>query len=280
MDKILSIKSREWLKGKSSKFLVVLLGFILFCIIFFPIYYIVTMSFKTHSHVVAGDFSLVFFQPSLAAWTRTLTNPRIWYGLRLSLIVSVIATGIAVFFGTIAAYGFSRYSFKKDDDMLFFILTQRMLPPIAIFLPYTLIWRSLGIVGKWYNMLIPYILISLPITTWLMHAYINNIPQEFEQSAMVEGCTQFEAFWRIVIPNAFPGLLMTSMFNFALLWNELFFALFFRNRTLAVEVAAGIRYAELTPWPTLSAQGVFFMIIPACFAFYLQKRIRELPITF
>ncbi len=270
----------EWLREKSSKLLVGLFGVILFSIIFFPIYYIVTMSFKTQVQVVSGEFSLIFFQPSLNAWIRTLTNPRIWYGLRLSFGVAIVATGIAVFLGTIAAYGFSRYSFNKDDDMLFFILTQRMLPPIAIFLPYTLIWRRLGIVGEWYNLLIPYILISLPITTWLMHAYINNIPEEFEESAVVEGCTQFEAFWRIVIPNAFPGLLMTAMFNFALLWNELFFALFFRNRTLAVEVAAGIRYAELTPWPTLSAQGVFFMIIPACFAFYLQKRIRELPITF
>jgi len=155
-----------------------------------------------------------------------------------------------------------------------------MLPPIAIFLPYTLLWTELGIIGQWYNLIIPYVLISLPITVWLMYAYIDNIPQEYEESAVVEGCSQFGAFWRVILPNAVPGLVMTSMFTFALLWNEFFFALFFRNRTLPVEVAAGIRYAELTPWPTLSAQGVFLMIIPATFALYLQKKMRELPITF
>lgn len=255
-------------------------GVVIFLFIFFPIYYIATMSIKSQSQVISREFSLIFFEPSLEAWHRTFTNPQIWNGLWLSLKAATTSTALAVVLGTLAAYGFSRYDFWGDDDFLFFILTQRMLPPIAIFLPYTLLWTELGIIGNWYNLIIPYVLISLPITVWLMYSYIDNIPQEFEESAVVEGCSQFGAFWRVILPNAVPGLVMTSMFTFALLWNEFFFALFFRNRTLPVEVAAGIRYAELTPWPTLSAQGVFLMIIPASFAFYLQKKMRELPITF
>lgn len=268
------------MRSKLSSSLVLLLGVGLFLFVFLPIFYIVTMSIKSQSHVISGEFSLILFKPSLNAWINTLNNPRIWKGLSLSLRTATISTVVAVIIGTLAAYGFSRYKFRGDDDFLFFILTQRMLPPIAIFLPYTLVWQYMGIIGKWYNLLIPYILISLPITTWLMHAYINNIPIELEESARVEGCSQFEVIWRIVLPNSLPGLLMTFMFNFALLWNEYMFALFFRNRTLPVEVGAGIRYAELTPWPTLSAQGVFLMVLPATFAFYLQKRIREQPITF
>lgn len=263
-----------------SSFLIVLLGIVLFSIIILPLYYIVTMSLKSQAQVIAGNFNLIHFKVSLEAWEKTLTNSSIWKGLWISVKASTISTVLAVIIGTLAAYGFSRYRFKGDDDFLFFILTQRMLPPIAIFLPYILIWQGVGIVGKWYNLIVPYVLISIPITVWLMHAYISNIPQEYEESAVVEGCSQFEAFWRIILPNALPGLIMTSMFNFALLWNEIFFALFFRNRTLPVEVSSGVRYADLTPWPTLSAQGIFLMIIPATFAFYLQKRIRELPITF
>jgi len=270
----------RWLREKFSSLLVLLLGVGLFLFVFLPIFYIATMSIKSQSYVVSGEFSLIFFKPSFKAWINTFSNPRIWTGLSLSVRTATISTVIAVILGTMAAYGFSRYKFRGDDDFLFFILTQRMLPPIAIFLPYTLVWQYLGMIGKWYNLIIPYVLISLPITTWLMHAYINNIPIELEESARVEGCSQLEVIWRIVLPNSLPGLLMTSMFNFALLWNEYMFALFFRNRTLPVEVGAGIRYVELTPWPTLSAQGVFLMILPATFAFYLQKRIREQPITF
>ncbi|MCF8001267.1 MAG: carbohydrate ABC transporter permease [Halanaerobiales bacterium] len=273
-------KAKKVLKGKFSSLIVILIGALLFAFIFLPIYYIVTMSIKSQAHVISGEFSLFFFDISFDAWRETLTSESIWNGLWGSMKTASISTVIAVIIGTLAAYGFSRYTFKRDDDLLFFILTQRMLPPIAIFLPYTLIWRYLDIVGEWYNLIIPYVLISIPITVWLMHAYIDNIPIEYEESAVVEGCSQFEAFWRIVLPNALPGLIMTAMFNFALLWNEIFFALFFRNRTLPVEVSAGLQYAEITPWPSLSAQGVFLMVIPATFAFYLQKRIRELPITF
>lgn len=265
---------------KLWSFLALVLGILIFSFIFFPIYYIATMSIKSQAQVISREFSLFYFEVSLDAWHRTFTNPRIWKGLWISIKAASISTVLAVFLGTLAGYGFSRYEFWGDDDFLFFILTQRMLPPIAVFLPYTLLWTGLGIMGKWYNLIIPYVLISLPITVWLMYAYINNIPREYEESAVVEGCSQFEAFWRVLLPNAMPGLIMTSMFTFALLWNEFFFALFFRNRTLPVEVAAGIRYAELTPWPTLSAQGVFLMIIPATFAFYLQKRMRDLQITF
>ena len=270
----------SWLKSHTSSLLVALLGLALFLFVFLPIFYIVTMSIKSQSQVISQEFNLILFQPSFRAWVNTFQNSSIWKGLWLSVRTATVSTIIAVILGTMAAYGFSRYKFRGDDDFLFFVLTQRMLPPIAIFLPYTLVWQNINIIGKWYNLLVPYILISLPITTWLMHAYINNIPIELEESARVEGCTQFEVIWRIVLPNSLPGLLMTSMFNFALLWNEYMFALFFRNRTLPVEVGAGIRYVELTPWPTLSAQGVFLMILPATFAFYLQKRIREQPITF
>ncbi len=270
----------SWLKSHTSSLLVALLGLALFLFVFLPIFYIVTMSIKSQSQVISQEFNLIFFQPSFRAWINTFQNSSIWEGLWLSVRTATVSTIIAVILGTMAAYGFSRYKFRGDDDFLFFILTQRMLPPIAIFLPYTLVWQNLGFIGEWYNLLIPYVLISLPITTWLMHAYINNIPIELEESARVEGCSQFEVIWRIVLPNSLPGLLMTSMFNFALLWNEYMFALFFRNRTLPVEVGAGIRYVELTPWPTLSAQGVFLMVLPATFAFYLQKRIREQPITF
>lgn len=279
MNKLLK-KRIKWLREKFSTLLVLLSGVGLFLFIFLPIYYIVTMSIKSQAHVVSGEFSLIFFKPSFEAWLKTFNNPRIWTGLSLSVRTATISTVIAVILGTLAAYGFSRYKFRGDDDFLFFILTQRMLPPIAIFLPYTLVWQYMDLIGKWYNLLVPYVLMSLPITTWLMHAYINNIPIELEESARVEGCSRLEVIWRIVLPNSLPGLLMTSMFNFALLWNEYMFALFFRNRTLPVEVGAGIRYAELTPWPTLSAQGVLLMVLPATFAFYLQKRIREQPITF
>ncbi|MFW6380901.1 MAG: carbohydrate ABC transporter permease [Bacillota bacterium] len=270
----------KWLKENFSSILIVLAGILLFSFIFLPIYYIVTMSIKSQAHVLSGEFNLLFFEVSLDAWQETLTSNSMWHGLWISIKTATISTAIAIVIGTLAAYGFSRYTFKGDDDYLFFILTQRMLPPIAIFLPYTLIWRSMNMVGKWYNLIVPYVLISIPIIVWLMHAYIDNIPEEYEESAVVEGCSQFEAFWRIVLPNVLPGLIMTAMFNFALLWNEIFFALFFRSRTLPVEVSSGLQYAEITPWPSLSAQGVFLMVIPATFAFYLQKRIRELPITF
>jgi multiple sugar transport system permease protein len=192
-----------------------------------------------------------------------------------SLIVAITSTVLAVSMGTITAYGFSRFRVKGEADLLFFILSTRMLPPVVVAIPMFLMYRVVGLNDTHWGLIILYTAFNLSFSVWLMKGFIDEIPKEYEEAALVDGYTRMEAFFRIVIPEAATGIAATAVFCFITAWNEYAFALIMTNRRaqtappfIPSQVGAG-----LPDW-TVIAAGTFLFLLPvAIFTFLLRNHL-------
>ncbi|WP_017996409.1 carbohydrate ABC transporter permease [Rhizobium leguminosarum] len=192
-----------------------------------------------------------------------------------SLIVAVTSTVLAVGMGTFTAYGFSRFKVKGEADLLFFILSTRMLPPVVVAIPMFLMYRVVGLNDTHWGLIILYTAFNLSFSVWLMKGFIDEIPKEYEEAALVDGYTRMEAFFKIVIPEAATGIAATAVFCFITAWNEYAFALIMTNRRaqtappfIPSQVGSG-----LPDW-TVIAAGTFLFLLPvAIFTFLLRNHL-------
>src|SRR6266446_9107982 len=129
-----------------------------------------------------------------------------------SLVIGFGSTFLAVLLGTIAAYGFSRFRVPLKDDLLFFILSTRMMPPIAVAIPIYLMYRELGLTDTKVGMILLYIAVNLSLAVWLLKGFIDEIPREYEEAAMIDGYTRLQAFRKVVLPQAATGIAATAIF--------------------------------------------------------------------
>ena len=199
------------------------------------------------------------------------------YGDRFlnSLIVSVISTVLAVSMGTLTAYGFSRFRVAGEDDWLFFILSTRMLPPVVVAIPMFLMYRVVGLNDTHLGLIILYTAFNLSFSVWIMKGFIDEIPREYEEAALVDGYTRMQAFFKVVLPEALTGMAATAVFCFITAWNEYAFALIMTNRNaqtappyIPSQVGSG-----LPDW-TVIAAGTFLFLIPvAVFTFLLRNHL-------
>ena len=192
-----------------------------------------------------------------------------------SLIVAITSTVLAVSMGTITAYGFSRFRVKGEADLLFFILSTRMLPPVVVAIPMFLMYRVVGLNDTHWGLIILYTAFNLSFSVWLMKGFIDEIPKEYEEAALVDGYTRMEAFFKIVLPEAATGIAATAVFCFITAWNEYAFALIMTNRRaqtappfIPSQVGSG-----LPDW-TVIAAGTFLFLLPvAIFTFLLRNHL-------
>lgn len=192
-----------------------------------------------------------------------------------SLIVAITSTVLAVGMGTFTAYGFSRFRVKGESDLLFFILSTRMLPPVVVAIPMFLMYRAVGLNDTHVGLIILYTAFNLSFSVWLMKGFIDEIPKEYEEAALVDGYTRMEAFFKIVIPEAATGIAATAVFCFITAWNEYAFALIMTNRRaqtappfIPSQVGSG-----LPDW-TVIASGTFLFLLPvAIFTFLLRNHL-------
>jgi multiple sugar transport system permease protein len=192
-----------------------------------------------------------------------------------SLIVATISTVLAVGMGTITAYGFSRFKMKGEADLLFFILSTRMLPPVVVAIPMFLMYRAVELTDTHIGLIILYTAFNLSFSVWLMKGFMDEIPKEYEEAALVDGYTRLEAFFKIVLPEAATGIAATAVFCFITAWNEYAFALILTNREaqtappfIPAQIGSG-----LTDWTTIAAGTVIFLLPVAIFTFLLRKHL-------
>ncbi|MBN9258147.1 MULTISPECIES: carbohydrate ABC transporter permease [unclassified Mesorhizobium] len=192
-----------------------------------------------------------------------------------SLIVAITSTILAVGMGTFTAYGFSRFKVKGEADLLFFILSTRMLPPVVVAIPMFLMYRAVGLNDSHLGLIILYTAFNLSFSVWLMKGFMDEIPKEYEEAALVDGYTRMEAFFKIVLPEAATGIAATAVFCFITAWNEYAFALIMTNRRaqtappfIPSQVGSG-----LPDW-TVIAAGTFLFLLPvAIFTFLLRNHL-------
>ena len=192
-----------------------------------------------------------------------------------SLIIAVVSTLLAVGFGTFTAYGFSRFRIAGEADLLFFILSTRMLPPIVVAIPMFLMYRAVGLTDTHLGLIILYIAFNLSFSVWLMKGFMDEIPKEYEEAALVDGYTRMQAFFKIVLPEAATGIAATAVFCFITAWNEYAFALIMTNRRAqtAPPFIPSQLGSGLPDW-TVIAAGTFLFLLPvAIFTFTLRGHL-------
>lgn len=223
----------------------------------FPIYWTITTSFKVAVNVTQGHLvPWVDFQPDWKGWRSLGLSPdtvgeistvRDEFLMRFenSIMASVGASLLAVVIGSLAAYGLSRFQYKfgpwRNKDISFFFLSQLVLPPVVLAMPFLVLYKELALLDTKIGLILVYTLMVLPIVIWIMRDQFDTIPQELEQAALVDGCTVWGAFLRIVLPIALPGMVAAFILSVVLCWNEYFFAALLTStdaKTLPVMVAS------------------------------------------
>lgn len=190
-----------------------------------------------------------------------------------SLIIGFGSTFLAVFLGTLAAYAFSRFKVRLKDDLMFFILSTRFMPPIAVAIPIYLMYRQLGLTDTHVGMILLYTAVNVSLAVWLLKGFIDEIPREYEEAALVDGYTRLQAFVKTVLPQAATGIAATAVFCLIFAWNEYAFALLLTSgvaQTMPPFIPFIIGEGG-QDWPAVAAGTTLFIIPIVCFTVFLRK---------
>ena len=223
----------------------------------FPIYWTITTSFKTAVSVTQGHLIPWFdFTPKWIGFRSLGLSPETIFQISTvreeflkrffnSVITSVSASVLAVMLGSLAAYGLSRFQYKlglvKNSDISFFFLSQMILPPVVLALPFLVLYRELALLDSTIGLIMLYALMVLPIVIWIMRDQFSTIPIELEEAGLVDGLNVWGVFMSIVLPISFPGMVAAFILCLVLSWNEYFFAALLTSadaKTLPVMVAS------------------------------------------
>jgi multiple sugar transport system permease protein len=272
-----------------------------------PLLWIFLTGFKTPPDSIAYP-PKVWFEPSFEGYvnlftTRTrqtpefiasLPEPDTWYERLVrsrnmviagpskvvprfanSLVIGFGSTFLAVFLGTLAAYAFSRFGVPLADDLLFFILSTRMMPPIAVAIPIYLMFRQLGLTDTHLGMILLYTAVNVSLAVWLLKGFIDEIPREYEEAAMVDGYTRLHAFFKVVLPQAATGIAATAIFCLIFAWNEYAFAVLLTSgdaQTMPPFIPFIIGEGG-QDWPAVAAATTLFFVPILCFTIVLRRHL-------
>lgn len=208
-------------------------------IVLFPFYWLGTTSFKRQLDVLRQPRYIPYydFEPTTQHWDYLLNMRRqvTWRHFRNSLIAASGATGCAVIVGAMAGYGLSRFRYRwprlnwRNDNIAFWIISQRFLPPALFVVPFLIAYARLGMIDTHVGLIIAYTMFNIPFAVWIMRDFFDGLPVDLEESARVDGASRWTAFVRIVLPLSAPGLASVSIFSFVFSWNEYLYALMLTN---------------------------------------------------
>jgi len=248
----------------------------------FPIYWTVTTSFKMAPNVMKGNMlPWVDYDPAWLGFRSLGLSPDTWGGESTvrdeflkrfwnSTVTALVSSALAVILGSFAAYGLSRFSYRfgfmKNDDISFFFLSQLILPPVVLALPFLVLYKALGLLDTQVGLILLYTLTVLPIVIWIMRDQFAGIPTELEEAAMVDGLGVWGAFFTIILPIALPGMVAAFILSLVLTWNEYFFAALLTSthaNTLPVMVASQTGSQGISWWSmaALSTMAILPLVV-------------------
>lgn len=192
-----------------------------------------------------------------------------------SVIIGFGSTFFAIVLGTIAAYAFSRFKVPLKDDLLFFILSTRMMPPIAVAIPIFIMFKELGLSDTHAGMILLYTAVNLSLSVWLINGFMDEIPIEYEEAALIDGYTRFQAFYKVVLPQAATGIATTAIFCLIFAWNEYAFAVLLTSGTAQtappfIPTIIGVGGLD---WPAVAAGTTIFLVPIMVFTILLRKHL-------
>lgn len=192
-----------------------------------------------------------------------------------SIVIAGVSTALSILFAVLSAYAFSRFEMAGKDDLLFFILSQRMLPAVVVTVPIFVMYRQLGLYDTHIGMILLYTSFNLSFAVWLLKGFIDEIPREYEDAALVDGYTRLQAFRKIVLPQSATGIAATTVFSFIFSWNEYAFALMLtsdRARTAPPSIPLILGTGGIE-WSTIAAGSMVFLIPVVIVTFALRRHL-------
>jgi multiple sugar transport system permease protein len=218
-------------------------GFVLilvWCLL--PVAWIISLSFKSPAETAAGSPQFLPKDATLQNYRDILDNPDFVDALRNSFGIALIATFLSVVFATLAAYAIARLEFRGKRAVLSLALAIAMFPVVALVGPLFDMWRTFGLFNTWPGLIIPYMSFTLPLAIWTLAAFFREIPWELEQAAQVDGATSWQAFRKVIVPLAAPGVFTAAILTFFFAWNEFVLAISLTSTTGSRTVPAQLSY--------------------------------------
>jgi multiple sugar transport system permease protein len=251
---------------------VLLLAVIVVCV--FPFYWMVTTSFKEQAAILSPTPQFLF-KPTLGNYTTAFQKFDIRASLVNSLIVALSTTAISLMLGTPAAYAIARFEFKGKRDLWFWFISNRMISPIVVALPFFLIARQFRLLDTQLALILIYLTFNVPIVVWICADQFRNIPKELDEAATLEGYNSFAIFWRIALPLATPGIAVSAIFSFIFSWNELLYALVLTrtNAKTAPVVATSFLSGYELPWGQIMATGTLVALPVIIFSIIVSRQL-------
>jgi multiple sugar transport system permease protein len=260
-----------------------LLGLYIF-VIWFPIYFIFITSIKPTSAVLDLPISFLPTQPTVSNYVEIFQNRPFELYTMNSLIVASTTTLICITLGTVTGYSFSRYEFMGNKALLLSIVGARMIPPIALIVPFYGIMSNPpligGLTGSLYDtriaLIVTYTFFNLPFAVWIMKNYFDGVPESLDEQARIDGCSRWEGFVKIILPMAKPGIAATAILAFIFSWNEFVFALVLtsseQSQTLPIAVSLFVA-DDFVDWAHLAAGGMIAALPGILFGLFFQQYI-------
>ncbi len=259
-----------------------------------PLAWLVLTSFKDRDDAISphpqvlpalsgepGDTSVTF--PVTAKAYADLNKPvagknfSFLHFLANSAIIGLLSTLASVALGTSCAYGFSRFRIAGAKDWLFFILSTRFLPPLAVVVPVLVMFRKFELNNTHLGLILLYTSFNLSLSVWLMKGFIDDIPRAFEEAALVDGYSRLQAFWRIILPQAAGGMAVTAVFCLISAWNELGFAMTLNvqdeAKTVPPYFQGMLGRIEGLPWPQIAAGALLYVVPIVVFTVLVRKHL-------
>ena len=257
-------------KSKLVKALIYI-GFVFICLfVLFPFLWMISVSFRSKADIfdpsnLFASFTLVNYQTIFASGIGRL--------FKNSAIIAVVSTLVSLVLGSLAAYGFARYNWKQRESRAFWVLSQRFLPPMAVIVPYFMLASLLRLLDTYLLLIICYTTFNLPFTMWMMRGFIEDLPHELEEAAMVDGCSQFQTLYKIIFPLVLPGMTATAIFCIINCWNEFVFANFLTTIQAKTVPTSVMTYLSVSgvKWGEMAATGTLAVLPVLIFAISVQK---------
>jgi multiple sugar transport system permease protein len=252
----------------------VVLAIVVFCL--FPFYWLVNISLKTGNDLLSS--SLFPPHPTLKNYSEIFKNPDFTKALRNSAVVALSTTALALAVGSFCAYALARLKLRGKFLILAIVLTISTFPQIAIAAPLFKLWSDIGIFNTWIGLIIPYLTFALPLTVYILVSFFREIPKDLEEAALVDGATHFEAFRKVVVPLAAPGLATAGILTFIGAWNEFLLAVTLTSSSRARTVPAAIAFftgatEHEVAYGSISAASVVISVPLIIMVLLFQKRI-------
>ncbi|NHC46695.1 carbohydrate ABC transporter permease [Motilibacter aurantiacus] len=265
---------RTWLE------IVVLAAFAV--VMLFPVVWMLETSLKENRDVYAVPAQFFRFDVTLDHYKDVFVQrdgsgtSDLAVSYKNSILVAGTSTILATLLGVPAAWAYSRFALKAKKDQLFFILSTRFMPPVVVVIPIFLMYRDLGLINTKLGLVLIYAAFNLPFTIWMMKGFVDEVPAEYEDAAMLDGYSRFEAFWRFTLPLLVPGIAATAVFALIFSWNEFVFAIFLTSsdsaRT-APPAIAGLIGGTTIDWGLVAASAMVFAVPVLLFAFLVRKHL-------